>query len=218
MNCEAAREGYVEALGAGRAAPEAVARHVMGCPACQEATRGLAAAWAALAALPLLEPDPALDRRIKRRLGRAAARDTLASVEAWQRAAFVGVVGFVLSVLLGLAVPYETMVAVCQRLAPGAVPTPVAYLMAGLLYGVLPMAVGTAVVARARRLPGWVGMGEGPLVFVVALLPYLVLRCEGFPPALFASFAGGIGLGAIAGGGVGAWLGRQAWSHQAAAA
>jgi hypothetical protein len=93
----------------------------------------LAGTWTTLAALPVLEPSPQLARHLHRRVRWEGIRETLASIESWQRAALAGVAGFVVSVALSLLVPYDAMVAFCQAIAPSSVPAPAAYLLAGVL-------------------------------------------------------------------------------------
>lgn len=197
---------------AGRASEE-VERHLAACPPCREETHTLAAAWAALAALPALEPSPDVARRLHRRLRWEGIREVLASTEAWQRAALAGVGGFVVSVVLSLLVPYETMVAFCQAIAPPSVPAPAAYLLAGVLYGLLPMLIGTALTARGARAVSLMGTLEAVLVFLLVLVPYVLLRCGEFPVSLLAGFVGGIVLGATLGSAAGTGLRRQrAWA------
>ena len=199
MDCHAVRELHVEALIAGRAASEEVERHLAACPACREETQALAATWTALAALPVLEPSPEVARRLHRRVRWEGIRESLASIESWQRAALAGVAGFVLSVVLSLLVPYQTMVALCQTIAPPSVPAPAAYLLAGVLYGLLPMLIGTAL--------------EAVFVFLLVLVPYVLLRCGEFPVSLLAGFVGGIALGATLGSAAGTGLRRRhAWA------
>ena len=209
MECREARERYVEALTAGRAVSDELDRHVAACLPCQEEARGLAAAWGALAALPLVEPGPEAGRRLRWAVRREVVRDGLASVEAWQRAALAGVASFLLSLVLSLLVPYQTMVAICEAIAPPGFPAPAAYLGAGLLYGLLPMLVGTALERLATPGFGFLGTFEASLVFLVVLVPYVLLRCGEFPLPLLAGFIGGIALGAALGGAVGTGLGRR---------
>src|SRR6266849_2112555 len=108
MDCQAIREGYVEALVAGRAAPAEVDRHVAACPACREEVQGLARTWSALATVPLLTSAAEVAQQLYRRMRWERVRDTLTWIGAWQRAALAGVAGFVASVLLSLLVPYHT--------------------------------------------------------------------------------------------------------------
>ncbi len=107
--------------------------------------------------------------------------------------------GFVASVVLSLLVPYEAMVALCQRLGPPAVPAPAASLLAGLVYGLLPMLAAAMLERRATGVPRVVGGLEAVLVFFVVPVPYVVLRCGDFPVPLLAGFLAGIALGAVAG-------------------
>lgn len=209
MDCEAAQELYVGALVAGQASPGEVERHLTGCEACRQAGHGLAAAWSALAGLPAVDPSPSLTRRLRRRIQLEAAREALASVESWQRAALAGVAAFVVSVMLSFLLPYQTMVALCEAIAPPGLPTPAAYLAAGLLYGLLPMLVGTALGRHATPGFGLLGTFEASLVFLVVLVPYVLLRCGEFPVPLLAGLIGGIALGAGLGGAVGTGLGRR---------
>lgn len=194
--------------------PADVAAHVRGCGGCREELRGLQEVWSALAALPPLTPPPAIGWRLMQRIRRESARRELASVESWQRAAFAGVSAFILAVILSLLLPFEGMVDVCRALVPSALPTPATYLLAGLLYGILPMIGGTALPSlRATATGGVVGALEAALVFMVVLTPYVVLRCAEFPLPLLAGFIAGIALGAAGGGAVGAGLRhRVSWT------
>lgn len=209
MDCQAAREFYLEALIAGRAASQEVERHLATCPACRQELQTLAGTWTALAALPVLEPSPQLAGRLHRRVRWEAIREALVSIESWQRAALAGVAGFVVSVVLSLLVPYDTMVAFCQVIAPPSVPAPAAYLLAGILYGLLPMLIGTALEARSPHAVRLTKTPEAVLVFLLVLVPYVLLRCGEFPVPLLAGFVGGIALGAALGGAVGAGLHRR---------
>lgn len=209
MNCEEARELYLADLTGDHPTPESVKRHLETCVACRQELQTLAATWTALAGLPLSEPDPRVGRALRRRVRWEAAREAIASIESWQRAALAGVAGFVVSVLLSLIVPYHVMVRLCETIAPTSMPAAGTYLLAGLLYGALPMALGTAFEARktAFGLPAAV---EAALVFMVVLVPYLALRCGEFPAALFVGFLAGIGLGAVVGGVAGIRVSRPA--------
>lgn len=213
MDCATARELGVTALTEGRPRPEEVERHLGTCPACREELQGLALTWTALEALPLVEPAPAVSASLRRRIRWEMARETLVSPGRWREAALVGVAGAVLSVLLSLVLPYESLMAACRRMIPSLLPTPVASAAAGLLYGFLPLLAAVLVRARRASAPALVGGLEAPLVFLVMLAPYLVLRCAEFPLALLAGFVAGIAMGAMAGGWAGAWLGRRrAWA------
>lgn len=210
MTCDEVRERFIEALTAGQKVPDDVELHLTGCLGCQDESRTLASTWEALAALPLLEPSAGVARRLHRRLRREAVREAVTSVESWQRAALAGVAGFVVSVLLSLLVPYQTMVRLCESIAPTSMPTPAAYLMAGVLYGVLPMVLGAAFEARKTAFFGLPAAVEAALVFMVVLVPYVAFRCGEFPAALFVGFVGGIALGAVVGSVAGIKVARQA--------
>ncbi len=210
MNCDEVRERYIEALAAGLAVADEVEHHLTRCRSCQDEVRTLAGTWEALSGLPLLEPSAGVARRLHRRLRWEALREAVTSLESWQCAALAGVAGFVVSVLLSLLVPYEAMVRLCESIAPTSVPTPAAYLMAGVLYGLLPMALGTALEARKTALFGLPGALEAALVFMVVLGPYVVLRCGEFPANLLVGFVGGVALGAVVGSVAGTKVLRQA--------
>ncbi len=209
MDCEEARELYVADLTGDRPRPDEVDRHLATCSACRRELQALAATWAALDVLPQIEPDPRIVRKLRRRVRWEVARETLVSLERWQQAALVGVVGFAVSVLFALAIPYETMVAACREVVPALLPTPLAYVVAGVLYGLVPLLIATVFHPRRARAGSAVGVLAAPAVFLVALLPYVVLRCGDFPLALLTGFVGGIALGAIAGGAAGTLIGRR---------
>lgn len=213
MTCDEVRERSIEALTAGQKAPDDVGLHLTGCLGCQDELRALARTWEALAALPLLEPSAGVARRLHRRLRWEVVREAVTSVESWQRAALAGVAGFVVSVLLSLLVPYQTMAQLCESIAPTSMPTPAAYLMAGVLYGALPMVLGTAFEARKTAFFGLPGAVEAAFVFMMVLVPYVVLRCGEFPGALLVGFVGGIALGAVVGSVAGVKVpGQAAWA------
>ncbi len=209
MECRTARELYAGSLAAGGKRPEEVDAHVAACRACSEELTALAAIWTALGSLPLVEPRPEIGRRLRHRLRAEAARGSLASLGHWQQAALVGVVAFVLSVLLSLAVPYHTMVAVCRDIVPKVLPTPGSYLIAGLLYGLLPLTIGSALQGRLASPQTVLGALEATLIFGAVLAPYVVLRCGEFPHSLLVGFVGGIALGGLAGALAGTWLTRR---------
>lgn len=209
MDCATARELYVEALAAGQSVAPPASRHIESCQGCRDEARALATTWAALGAIPQLEPSPAVARRLARRLRWEVAREALASLESWQRAALAGVAGFVLSVALSVALPYQATVTLCEWIVPDNVPLPAAYVLAGLLYGFVPMLAGAALQARATTGPRFIGSVESAAVFVVVLVPYVVLRCSEFPLGLLAGFMGGVALGALGGGAVGSALRRR---------
>lgn len=213
MNCQAAQEAFLTACVSGGPAPEEASLHARECPACAEETRRLADTWATLGALPLLEPSPRASRRLRRRLRWEVARETLASVGSWQRAALAGVGGFALSLMLSLLLPYDVMVALCRTVAPETMPPATAYLVAGLLYGLVPMVIVAGLQGgRGGTLAGLVGVLEASIVFLIVVVPYVVAAC-GFPPPLLVGFVGGIGLGALGGGAAAMGLRRRiAWT------
>ena len=209
MECKTVRELYVAALADAVSASEDVDRHMASCQACSEELRGLAATWAALGDLPLVEPRPELARRLRRRLRVEAGRETLVSLAHWQQAALVGVVGFLLSVLFSLLVPYDTMASSCADAVRKVLPTPGAYLVAGVLYGLVPLAIGSWLQARLAGRQTALGALESVVIFLGILAPYVLVRCAEFPVALLLGFLGGITLGAVAGAAAGTWLTRR---------
>jgi predicted anti-sigma-YlaC factor YlaD len=209
MDCETAREHYVATLATGQAPPARVGRHLASCPACGEEVESLAATWTVLAALPLVEPSPDVGRRLRRRVGWTAASETLTSVECWQQAALAGVAGFLLLLLLSLLVPFHTIVVVFREIVPSVMRPPASYLLVGLLYGVVPMMIGTAFQPPRAALPGLLGAVEAPVVLFTVLVPFVVTECRNYPLALLAACVGGIAAGAVAGGMAGSWLGRR---------
>lgn len=212
MDCDAVRPVYVESLVADEGIPEAASRHLAACPGCRDELVGLDATWAALAALPMVDPSGAVRRRLLRRVGWGAAWETLLSFERWQQAALTGVVGSLLSVLLAVVLPYEAMIEACRGVAPG-LPAAFVYVIGALVYGLVPMTVAVSFEARLRALPSVLGLIEAPAVFLAAVVPYVVLRCAEFPLALLIAFVAGLATGAVVGGGAGTWIGRRrAWA------
>ncbi len=209
MDCETVREQYGADLVTGVETPGDVARHLRQCEHCREDLAGLLRTWAALGQLPLAEPSPALARRLHRRIRWRAASETLGSWQRWQPAALAGVLGFVASVLLSLLLPYDAMVALCRAAAPSFLPGPVAYLMAGLVYGVVPMALAGGLSGRGRRISPTLDALDASLVFLVVLAPYLIARCSDFPGALLAGFLLGVAAGGFGGAAGGIRLARQ---------
>ncbi|MBI3636899.1 MAG: hypothetical protein HY216_11940 [Candidatus Rokubacteria bacterium] len=212
MDCDAVRQIYVESLASGEGIAEAATRHLATCPGCRNELQALDATWMALAVLPLVDPSATVRRRLLRRVRWQAAREALLSLQSWQQAALAGVVGFLLSVLLAVILPYEAMVEACRGVAPG-LPVALAYAVGALVYGLVPMAVAVSFEARRRALPGVLGLIEAPAVFLAAIVPYVVLRCAEFPVALLIAFVAGLATGAVGGGGAGTWIGRRhAWT------
>lgn len=209
MDCETVRELYISALVGSGLLSEEVDRHVASCVACREEIQSLAATWSSLGTLRLVEPSPRVTGRLRRRLRVEAAKETLLSAEHWQPAALVGVVAFSFSVLLSLVVPYDGLVAACREVVMGILPTSGAYVLAGALYGLLPLAVCSALQARFAGGQSALGAIESVVVFAVTLLPYVLVRCAEFPLALLVGFVGGITAGAVAGSATGVWLRRR---------
>lgn len=209
MDCETVRQLSVTAFVDSARWPEAVEGHLASCAACREEIQSLAATWSALGSVSLVEPSPRVSSRLRRRLRVETAKETLVSAAQWQRAALVGVVAFLLSALASLVVPYHALVAACREVVAAILPTAGAYVLAGALYGLLPLAAGSALQARFAGGQSALGALESVVVFVVTLFPYVVVRCAEFPVPLLIGFLAGIALGAVAGSATGPWLVRR---------
>ncbi len=209
MSCQATRDAFLNACVSGGPTREEARLHARECPACLEETRRLVDTWAALGRLPLLEPSARVSRRLQRRLRWAMARDVLGSIASWKRAALTGVGGFALSFILSLLLPYELMLTLCRAVAPEKISAVPAYLAAGFIYGLLPMAMVMSLQrGRVGAPAGVVGVLEASVVFLVAVVPYVVAAC-GFPPPLLIGFVGGLALGALGGGAAAMGLRRR---------
>ena len=196
MDCETVRARSADAFLDGAPRPREIDVHLDGCAACRAHVDGLATAWAALEALPLVEPSRAVGRRLARRIGWEEARGALASPRGWRRAALAGGLAFAISVILALLVPYDTMAALCRDVVAAALPTPTAYAVAGLIYGLVPMLLVTPLRARSSEPPRMVGALQAAVVFLAVLVPYAVVQCRGFGPVLITGFTLGIAIGA----------------------
>ena len=209
MNCQDTQEAFLATCMSESPASEEARLHARECPACAEEIRRLADTWAALGALPLLEPSARVSRRLRGRLRWAVARDALGSIASWRRAALAGIGGFALSFIFSLLLPYDLMVTLCRAVAPETMPAAAAYLGAGFLYGLVPMViVGSLQSGHEGALPGVVGVLEASVMFLVVVVPYVVAAC-GFPPPLLVGFVGGIALGALGGGAAATGLRRR---------
>jgi hypothetical protein len=166
----------------------------------------MTAAWAALAALPLVEPSQVAGRRLRRQVWWEEARAALAAPGDWRRAALAGGLAFVVSVVLAVLLPYDAMAALCRDVVAAALPTPTAYAVAGLLYGLVPMVVVAAVRVPRSPRPRMVGALQASLMFLSVLVPWVVVQCGEFGPALIAGFTAGIAIGAVVGAAAGTWV------------
>jgi hypothetical protein len=197
MECEAARELYVEALAAGRPAPAEVEGHAESCGACRVELARLEAGLGGDGLAPAARgtggrrpgdppPDPVgsgsggpdLDRRLAaRRPGRGGGLRRL---------------GFAVA---ARPVRGDGRVLPATRAAARAG----AFLLAGLAYGLLPMLAAAALEHRSGGIARVIGGLEAVLVFFVVLVPYIVLCCGDFPVPLLAGFLAGIVLRAVFG-------------------
>ena len=195
MECREVRARLVEWLSVEPTEPEreTLRRHLDRCRACAEELAALRETWELLGRSPAPEPDPAVGRRLLRQVRWWTLRDALLTPEGWRAAALAAAIGVALSIGLSLLIPYNTLVALCRQL----VPEPGAFLLAGAVYGLMPLALG-ALVARRSRGP-WVMTAETTFLFLILLAPYVVVQCREFPLPALVSFIGGLALGALGG-------------------
>ncbi len=183
--------------------PEAERREVLAhlevCPGCRADLAELQKPWSLLRGLPEVEPGRAVGRRLLRQIRWLMVWDAIRSLEGW-RAAFVpAAVGILLSVGLSLLLPYDALVEFCRRVVGNPSLEPGAFLMAGLVYGLVPLVPATWIVARSRRGLTLVQGVEAAVLFLVLVAPYAIIQCRGFPVPGMAGFLAGITIGAFLG-------------------
>jgi len=202
VECHQVRARLTEWLVGEPAGPEreTLRSHLGQCRACAEELASMRETWGLLGRWPDLEPDPAIGRRLLRRVRWWTRRDVLLAPESWRAAALAAVVGVGLSIVMSLLIPYNTLVALCRQVIAGLVPEAGAFLLAGSAYGVMPLALGVFIGWR-RGSPGpWLGATEATLLFLTFLAPYVIVQCREFSLPAVASFVGGLALGALGGG------------------
>ncbi len=202
MDCHQVRAHFPEWLAGEPAGPdhEAVKGHLTACRACAEELAALQETWELLGRWPGPEPDPATGRRLMRRVRWLIVRDAVLAVEGWRAAAWAAVIAVALSIGMSLLVPYQTLIAFCRQVVAGLAPEPGAFVLAGIAYSLVPLALGALVAWRGGSPGAWLGGTEATFVFLVLLVPYVVVQCRGFPLPAQASFLGGLALGALGGG------------------
>jgi len=198
VECHEVRDRLTEWLGA-ETGPEAVRGHLVTCRACAEELAALQETWGLLGQWPGLEPDPAIGRRLQRKVRWWSLRDAVLAPEGWRAAALAAAIGVGLSIGMSLLIPYNTLVALCRQVVADLVPEAGAFLLAGAAYGVMPLAL-RVLIGWRRGSPGsWLGATEATLLFLIFLAPYVIVQCREFAPSAAASFVGGLALGALGG-------------------
>lgn len=202
MDCDQVRVRFSEWLAGEPAGPdrEAVKGHLTACRACAEELAALQEAWELLGRWPGLEPAPGVGRRLVRRIRWMIMKDAVLAAEGWKAASLAAFIAVALSIGMALFIPYRTLVDLCRQVVAGLAPEPGAFLLAGIAYSLVPLALGALVAWRGRSPGAWLGATEATLLFLVLLGPYVVVQCRGFPLPAQASFLSGLALGALGGG------------------
>lgn len=198
MECEHVRVQLVALLPVGQEVrwPEPVVLHLEDCAGCRAERESLSRTWALLGRLPEVAPRKEIERRLMRRIRLEVVRESVLTVRGWAPAALASVIGIGLSVGLSLVIPYAWLVSLCRRVIQLSELYGVAYLVAGMAYGV-PLAVGVWLIRRRMRGGPVIGSVEASALFLVMLVPYVIVECREFPPALLVTFASGLALGAV---------------------
>lgn len=189
--------------------------HLAACPRCADEMAGLRGTWERLGRWE----DETVGPHV---LNSIAARMTLAPVAA--RAMFhpwvVGLTALaaaLLSIGKSLLLPYERAFALCAAVLRSLttfsdLPNPVAFFVAGIFYGLLPLLI---VAAVAGRLAGdrWTAHGVvAGILFMLLVTPYALIVCSALPAAFTAALIGGMAFGALSGGLGGFSLGRRVYA------
>lgn|SRR5574337_1098528 len=198
MECQQVREELASGLvmGAGGTWPEPVARHLEACAACRAELAVLRDSWAALAHWPEAQPGEKVRARLLGQVRRRLAREAVFTVSGWTPAVLAAVVGVALSLGLSLLIPYSALVSLCRQALQVADSHPVAFLIAGMVYGV-PLAGGAWLIRRRVMAGTVVGSLEASLLFLLILAPYVIVQCREFPPSLQVAFVSGLAGGAV---------------------
>ena len=182
--------------------------HLDSCSSCRAELAGLKEMWVLLKQWRDVEPHPAIGRRLHRQVRWLMIRDAFLSLKGWTPSLVPAALGVLLSVGLSFLMPYDALVEICRRAVGDVVPEPGAFLMAGIAYGSIPLALAMWLVSR--RPASW-GL-KSTLLFLVFISPYAVVRCLHFPAPAMAGFLAGIGFGALLGGFAASlrWMARSA--------
>ncbi len=185
--------------------------HLAACARCADELAGLRGAWKALGGWEDEVAAPHLLHSIE-------ARWAIASVAA--RAMFhpwvVGLTALaaaLLSIGNSLLVPYERAFALCAAVLRSLpmfanLPDPVAFFVAGIFYGLLPLLIVAAIAARLAGERSATHGAVAGILFVLLVAPYALIVCSALPTAFAAALIGGMALGALSGGLGGFPLGR----------
>jgi hypothetical protein len=114
---------------------------------------------------------------------------------------------------LSILLPYSALVEFCRRAVGDLAPEPGTFLMAGLVYGLVPLAIATWLTERRGPGVSFVRGLEAALLFLVLVAPYVLVRCREFPAPGLAAFLTGMVLGGLLGSltaGWWRWVGRHA--------
>ena len=213
MRCEDIRDQFVVMVTEGwESIPsDPVARHMETCEACRRELESLRETWAFLGRLPEANPGLAVRARLIGRVRWLAFRDALLSLEGWKTALFPAAVGVFLSIGLSILLPYSALVEFCRRAVGGLAPEPGTFLMAGLVYGLVPLAIATWLAERRGPGVSFVRGLEAALLFLVLVAPYVLVQCREFPAPGLAGFLTGMALGGFLGSLTTGWrwAGRQ---------
>jgi len=199
MECRQASEIFASYLSDELAPTERgeLLTHLDTCPSCRAELAGLKEMWILLGQWRDVEPHPAIGRRLHRQVRWLVARDAFLSLKGWTPSLVPAALGVLLSVGLSFLMPYDALIEICRRAVGGLVPEPGVFLMAGLTYGLLPLAM--VMWLSGRRRPVLWRM-KSPLLFLVLISPYAIFQCLHFPGPALAGFLMGLSFGAFLGG------------------
>ncbi len=176
-----------------------VLAHLETCQGCRAELAGLQKTWNLLTRLPEIEPGPVIGRRLLRQVRWLIVWDAVRSLQGWRVAFVPAAVGIVLSVGLSLLLPYDALVEFCRRTIGSLALEPGAFLMAGLVYGLVPLVPATWIAGQSRPGLTLVQGVEVAFLFLVLVAPYAIIQCRGFPVPGMAGFLGGMTIGAFLG-------------------
>jgi len=209
MECEEVRAELASHLstGVGASWSEPVAAHLQACAACRAELEALREAWVLLGRWPEARPGEEVRARLLGQVRRRRARDAVFTVSGRIPAVLAAAVGVTLSLGLSLLIPYDALASLCRQALQVADSHPVAFFIAGMVYGV-PLAVGAWLTLRRARAGIVVGSLEASLLFLLILAPYVIVQCREFPPPLQVAFVSGLGGAALVSSLAALWLAR----------
>ena len=220
MDCHDAQAEMTAYL-SGDLAPEdlrAVELHVSSCEGCRVELTGLQQMWDKLAGLPIVRPDPEIDRRILSQVAAEVADAQTGSPAGirWWGIGVAALVAAALSVGNSLLLPYEVAFQWCSRTlrayAPFVhLPDSSFFFVVGIFYGLVPLLVVGLLSGRLLETRPLVHGTAASVTFAVLILPYVIIVCSALPGLFTLSLMGGIILGALSGGLGGFWAGAHRW-------